>query len=44
MLYGTHPNFCFTKASFMLGTLDEIAADNGLEMKKLMRSLKFDRF
>ena len=22
--YGTHPNFCFTKTSFMLGTLSEI--------------------
>jgi len=22
--YGTHPNFCFAKTSFMLGTLAEI--------------------
>ena len=24
--YGTHPNFGFAETSFMLGTLDEIAA------------------
>jgi hypothetical protein len=23
--YGTHPNFCFAKTSFMLGTLCEMA-------------------
>jgi len=23
--YGTHPNFCYAKTSFMLGTLSEIA-------------------
>ena len=27
--YGTHPNFCFAKTSFMLGTLSEIAVLNG---------------
>jgi len=25
--YGTHPNFCFAKTSFMLGTLGEILPD-----------------
>lgn len=24
--YGTHPNFCFAKTSFMLGTLHENSA------------------
>jgi len=27
MPYGTHPNFCFAKTSFILGTLGDIAVD-----------------
>jgi len=34
--YGTHPNFCFAKTSFMLGTLYEIA------IQKLMRKERKD--
>jgi len=30
VLYSTHPNFCFAKTSFMLGTLAEIAPPNFL--------------
>lgn len=34
---GTHPNFCFAKTSFMLGTLAEIAIlkeEKGYDCKK----------
>jgi len=27
--YGTHPNFCFAKTSFMLGTLGKTATRKG---------------
>ena len=30
--YSTHPNFCFAKTSFMLGTLSEIALRTGLKL------------
>jgi len=40
--YGTHPNFCFAKTSFMLGTLYETAVEkrntaNGSLIAKVIR-------
>jgi len=34
--YGTHPNFCFAKLSFMLGTLYAIGLQPLVKSKNLM--------
>ena len=34
--FGTHPNFCFAKTSFMLGTLGETAGCENLNTERIL--------